>query len=123
MIVLDTHALVWWISEPSRLPKRTRTVVDAAMRESSIYVSSISCWEVAMLVKKGRLELSMAAPDWLASLEALPFLSFVPVDNRIALRSVELPPPLHEDPADRVIVATALTIGALVARRLQQGRR
>lgn len=66
-----------------------------------------------------RLAVAQAAcaPGWLASLEALPFLNFVPVDNRIALRSVELPPPRHEDPAYRVIVATALAIGAPLVTR------
>jgi PIN domain nuclease of toxin-antitoxin system len=49
--------------------------------------------------------------DWIAQTESLPFINFVPVDNRIALRSVQLPPPLHQDPADRVIMATALILG------------
>jgi PIN domain nuclease of toxin-antitoxin system len=63
-------------------------------------------------VRRGRLELSMDVGDWVAKAEALPLLRFVPVDNRIALRSVLLPPPLHNDPADRIIVATALQLGA-----------
>jgi PIN domain nuclease of toxin-antitoxin system len=65
-----------------------------------------------MLLRKGRLELAMPVEDWVSRSEALPFLQFVPFDNRIALRSNRLPGTLHEDPADRAIIATALTLGA-----------
>lgn len=53
----------------------------------------------------------MSAADWVARAAGLPFLHFVPVDNQIALRSIELPGDLHDDPADRLIVATALGLG------------
>ncbi len=58
-----------------------------------------------MLVKKGRLVLTMAVEDWVARSEALPFIHFVPVDNRIAVRSLQLNGRLPNDPADRIIVA------------------
>lgn len=112
MIVLDTHAWVWWISSPQQVSKPAREVIDGAMERGEIFVSSISCWEIALLIRKGRLELSMPVEDWVARSEALPFVQFVPFDNRIALRSNSLPGDLHEDPADRAIIATALTLGA-----------
>ncbi len=65
-----------------------------------------------MLVNRGRLELTMDVADWIANSEALPFLRFVPVTNQIALRSVSLPTDVHGDPADRMIIATALFLGA-----------
>ena len=58
--------------------------------------------------------------DWVgsaAACEALPSVRYVPVDNRIALRSVLLPDPLHDDPADRIIIATALQLGATLITR------
>lgn len=64
-----------------------------------------------MLVRKGRLELTTSVEDWVAKSEALSFFQFVPFDNQIALRSNRLPGELHEDPADRAIIATALTLG------------
>ena len=73
-------------------------------------ISAISCWELGTLVAAGRLELTMSAGDWIARCEALPVLSIVQVDGRIALRASELPP-VHRDPADRLIVATALSLG------------
>lgn len=113
MIVLDTHALVWWISDPSRLGARARRAIDAAVRaKESIGVSCISAWEVAMLVKAERLRLTIPVDAWLAQVELLPFFEFVPVDNRIGMRAVALDAFPHRDPADRIIVATALGVGA-----------
>ena len=65
-----------------------------------------------MLADKGRLQFSMDAQDWVTKAEALPFFRFVPVDNTIATRSVRLSEPFHKDPADRIIVATAIIFGA-----------
>ena len=114
MIVLDTHALVWWIGNPKRLSATARKAIDAAVAANGALVSCISTWEVAMLSLRGRLELALDVSDWLARVEALPYLRFVPVDNATALRSVLLPEPLHRDPADRIIIATALAHGAAV---------
>ncbi len=74
----------------------------------NIYISSISAWEVAILVSRGRLKLTMPANDWVAASEALPFFDFVPVSNSIALKSVQLPDSLHNDPADRIIIGFIL---------------
>ncbi len=121
MIALDTHAWVWWVAGDPRLSDAARDEIEIAMGTGSLVVSSISAWEVAMLVRRGRLELTMPVEDWVARSEALPFLRFVPVDTRIALRSVGLTD-LHDDPADRIIVATAVSLGARLVtrdRRLQ----
>jgi PIN domain nuclease of toxin-antitoxin system len=70
-----------------------------------------------MLVAKGRLTLTMDAGAWIKRSEFLPQLTFHPVDKAIAVRSVNLPGPFHSDPADRIIVATALSLGAKVVTR------
>ena len=116
MIVLDTHVWIWWVAGDPQLSAPAGREIDQAMGAGRLYVSSISAWEVALLARRGRLELTMAVGDWIARSEALPFLAFVPVDNRIALRSVELSG-LHDDPADRIIVATALSLGARLVTR------
>ena len=64
-----------------------------------------------MLVAKQRLVLTMHLDDWLASIERVDAITFIPVSNRIALRSNQLPQPIHKDPADRMIIATAKEIG------------
>lgn len=118
-VVLDTHAWVWWVSEPARLTPRAAKLVDTAASARTLYVSSISAWEVALLVRKDRLRLTMAVEDWVAKSETLPFLQFVPVDNAIALKSAMLPDFPHPDPADRIVAATALTLGAVLVTKDQ----
>lgn len=113
MIVLDTHALVWSMSSPPHTPARTRRVLDATVaRGDAVRVSAIGVWEIAMLVEPQRLELTMPADEWIAHAEAVPWLSLVAVDNRVALRAVHLADFPHRDSADRIIVATALVSGA-----------
>lgn len=111
MIVLDTHVWLWWISNPENLSLAANRAIDKAITESSIIISSISTWEIALLVDKGRLKLSVDIRDWVRKTESLPFVRFVPVDNTISLRSVSLPGQFHSDPADRIITATAMTMG------------
>lgn len=120
MIVLDTHTWIWWIASPEQISDRAREEIERGMESEEIYVSSISSWEVSLLVRKGRLKLALPVEDWIARSEALPFLHFVPLDNRIALRSNHLPGDFHDDPADRIIVATSMMLGAsLVSRDLR----
>ncbi len=111
MIVLDTHAWVWWLAEPERLSRKARDSIEEAAGKREVHVSSISTWEIAMLVERGRLALRMEVHDWIALSESLPSIRFVPVDNAILLRSVFLPGYGNRDPADRIIIATALTLG------------
>src|SRR5207244_12125940 len=105
MIGLDTHALVWWVSDPKRVPaKATRLVAGAVKAGESIAISSISVWEIAMLVARGRLALTMHVDAWIERVEALPFLTFVPVDSQIALPPVGLGAFASHDPAARMIL-------------------
>jgi PIN domain nuclease of toxin-antitoxin system len=113
-VVLDTHAWVWWISSPDELSKKAREAIDTAADSSTIYISSISVWEVSLLVMHKRIQLTMDVADWIARCEALPFLSFVPVDNLIALKANRLPDYTNRDPADRMIIATAIFLGGAV---------
>lgn len=81
------------------------------LQEGELLISSMTAWEIAMLVDRGRLILSMDATAWLAAVEAIEAVRFVPTDNEIGVKSVELPGEFHRDPADRVIVATARKFG------------
>ena len=117
MIVLDTHAWIWWVGSPMLLSETAKGIIDGAVAEKNVFISAISTWEVAILVSRGRLKLTMSAGDWVAASEALPFLNFVPVSNSIALKSVELPGVLHNDPADRIIIATAVSMGAILVTK------
>ncbi|CAE6710230.1 type II toxin-antitoxin system VapC family toxin [Paraburkholderia haematera] len=107
MIVLDTHTLVWWVTGDPTLSKKAKTAIAHEMAGGEILVSAISAWEIAMLVERERLLLSMDVSSWLATVSAIETVRFVPVDVEIATKSVDLPGEFHKDPADRMIVATA----------------
>ena len=109
MIVLDTHVLVWWVSGAAeKLSKPAAAALGKARgKEASVFVSAISAWEIAVLIQKGRLVLSMDVEEWLSHAASLPELRFLPVDRHTAVQSVRLPGDFHSDPADRLIVATA----------------
>ena len=117
MIVLDTHAWVWFISNPELLSERAKRYLDAAVEEKAIMISSISVWEVALLIAKKRLILTLELNDWIAKSEMLPFFKFIPVDNSVAIKAVNLLQPLHRDPADRIIIATAISLGAPIVTK------
>jgi PIN domain nuclease of toxin-antitoxin system len=126
VILLDTHALVWWASDPGQIPARARRrIEDAAESADGVAVSSITVWEIAMLVSRDRLRLTIPLDAWLAHLEALPSLRFIAVSNQIALGAVRLDGFPGRDPADRMIVATAILLGATLVtadRRLRAYR-
>jgi PIN domain nuclease of toxin-antitoxin system len=75
-----------------------------------VCISAISVWELFMLVKKGRLVLSVPPAAYVARTRKDPVMAIIPVDETIARRSVELPDH-HADPADRIILATAAEHG------------
>jgi PIN domain nuclease of toxin-antitoxin system len=112
MILLDTHVLFWWISENSKLTLPAIAAIEAEIPGGQILISSMSVWEVTMLVAAGRRTLSVSVPDWIAGFENIAEVTFIPVDNDIAVQSVLLPDGFHKDPADRIIVATARKFGA-----------
>ena len=117
VIVLDTHIWIWWISNPEQLTENAKNAIEKGVAERTICVSSICAWEVAMLVSKGRLQLTMDVNDWISKSETLPFLHFEPVNNRIAMKAVGLPGYIHNDPVDRIIIATALVLGAVLVTK------
>jgi PIN domain nuclease of toxin-antitoxin system len=106
VIVLDTHALVWWATGDPALSRRAKLAIDRERPGGAIIVSAISAWEIAMLVQREKLVLSMDAGSWLATVQTIDAVCFVPVDPEIAVKSVELTGEFH-NPADRMIVATA----------------
>jgi PIN domain nuclease of toxin-antitoxin system len=89
------------------LSEKARRTINKAVQAESVFISSISAWEVVMLVKRQRLVLTLDVHEWINTSAALPFVHFVPVGNDITVGAVNLPEPLHNDPADRIIAATA----------------
>lgn len=108
MLILDTHVLLWWVNGSDSLSKVAEKAIRKTLSQGSeIIVSSITAWEVSMLIEKGRLTLSMDVESWFAEISQIDGVRFLPVDNETAIKSTVLPGNFHKDPADRMIVATA----------------
>jgi PIN domain nuclease of toxin-antitoxin system len=110
MIVLDTHAWIWWVDGDERLTLAQRDAI-AAEEGSLIGVSAISCWEVAKLVELGRVALSCSLEEWLDQALSYPGVQLITLTPEIAIESTRLPGDFHRDPADQIIVATARVYG------------
>lgn len=105
MILLDTHIWHWWINQ---IPGKLSTeLVDLIENADEVVVSTISCFEMAWLVRHGRIELDLGLDEWFAEVEASQAVRYLPVTAEIARRAVDLPEH-HRDPQDRIIIATAL---------------
>jgi PIN domain nuclease of toxin-antitoxin system len=112
VIVLDTHVLLWWLSDPKRLSAAARRRIASATGERKIAISSISILEIATLVRRERLRLAIEVDRWLAALRSLPELLIEPVTADIALAAGNFGLELPGDAADRIIAATAQALNA-----------
>ncbi|MBN2232039.1 MAG: type II toxin-antitoxin system VapC family toxin [Pontiellaceae bacterium] len=106
MIMLDTHVLVWLDEGSFRLGPESRSLIDQALACGRLTVSAVSFWEIAMLVEKKRLEIRMNLQSW--RIELLENgLNEIGLNGFIAIRAGALTS-FHGDPADRMIVSSAL---------------
>jgi PIN domain nuclease of toxin-antitoxin system len=103
MVLLDTYALFFWTIDPARLFIQASKAIDAADR---LMLIAISVWEIALKVKRARLEMKMPLDEFLLGLQKLERLEILSVDAEVWVKSVLLEWD-HRDPADRVIVSTA----------------
>jgi PIN domain nuclease of toxin-antitoxin system len=103
VIVLDTHALLFWRAAPDKLGRAARR---ACERAQTLGVSAISFWEIGTLATKGRLKLRIPLLDWMRETLQGPRIEGLPVTPEIAALAATLT--MQGDPADRIIVATAL---------------
>ena len=110
MIVLDTHIWFYFINDgPEKLPAEARQ----AIKDNDVLgVSIISCWEIAMLVAKNRLRFSIDVQDWITQALKYKGIKLVEFTPEIAVLATRLPGEFHKDPADRIIVASSLKLGA-----------
>ncbi len=105
-VLLDTHALVWWTSDPDRLSAAAIRAIEEA---DEVGVAAITWWELAWLVERGRLSLSIPVRAWIADLARN--LLTLPLTPAIAMSAALMPDPFPRDPADRLIYATAVEHG------------
>ena len=106
MILLDTHVVLWMRLGDARLGPNARLEIDRAWQSGEVGVSAISFWEIALLKDKGRIRFPEDVSQWRRE-QLEQGVAEVAVNGAIAIRAVGLADFLA-DPADRLIVATAL---------------
>lgn len=114
MIVVDTHAWLWWVSEPRRLGKAARRSLEAANR---IGVPAICCLEIATLVSRGRISLDRPALEWMQDALGGGRIDLLPLTPAVAVKAADLPLNFPGDAADRIITATAILESAVLVTK------
>lgn len=106
-LLLDTHVWLWFVEgRAERLDAAIPERLERAARGGGLHISAITLWELGMLIAKGRLTIA-DLDHWILESRRVPGIRVEPVDDAVALESGRLPAPLHGDPADRLLVATA----------------
>jgi PIN domain nuclease of toxin-antitoxin system len=107
-LLVDTHIFVRWRLEPDELTRpQQRALRIAENRSTAISISAMTIWELALLAAKGRIKLKEPLDAWLANLVLQPLIEVLPITPEIAATGAQLGSDFHNDPADRIIVATA----------------
>jgi PIN domain nuclease of toxin-antitoxin system len=117
--VLDTHAWLWWLSEPDQLG---RAAIKRIQGSDRIGIAAVSCFEVAAAVAKGRVTLDRGTLEWLRQALSAPRVELLPLTPAVAVKATMLGR-FHGDPADRVIVATAILESAVLVTKDQRIRK
>lgn len=112
IIVLDTHLWVWYVNGDTQLyPAAWSERIATAAK---VAVSPVSCFEIALAQARGRIQLKCLLAEWFADALEPAGVDLFPLTPGIAMRAVQLSP-VHRDPFDRLIIATALEYDAKLA--------
>lgn len=108
MILMDTCAIIWDALEPSALSKNAIAAIDEADERNALIIADISMWEIAMLIKKQRLEVNTSAANFINLFLQSRNISVKSISPEIAELSVNFDNEINNDPADRLIAATSI---------------
>jgi len=106
-LLLDTHIWFRYQVSPNILRASTADAIDRAALRNAVFVSAISVWELAMLERDGKLDLYGGSDRWVQDALSKPGIALLPLSPQIAVASVYLPDPMHKDPSDCILVASA----------------
>ncbi len=115
-ILLDTSAVLW-LMNGERIAEEAKQAIDSHAISGGVFVSPISAWEIATVVRKGRMTLSMAPDSWFDAVLALRGVRPAPMPPRTLIASVFLPGDPPSDPADRILAATARAENLILVTR------
>ncbi|MBN2443383.1 MAG: type II toxin-antitoxin system VapC family toxin [Spirochaetales bacterium] len=105
MYLLDTHVLLWLASNQENLPEEVIEIIKT--NPNNLFISSITAFEITIKTIKKKLKLPLTPEKWIPGALKQHHIEEIPMDSRIAIRSALLPA-IHNDPCDRVIIATAM---------------
>lgn len=107
-LLLDTHVWIWMVDgRTEEVSPSCLVLLREAADHGRLRVSAVSAWELGLLHVRGRLRLEQEPESWLRAALTEPGIIAVPLDAEAALLSSRLPWPIHGDPADRLLIATA----------------
>jgi len=106
MLLLDTCILLWLSADQKKISKKAKNTIEK--NADALFVSAISAFEIAVKARNKKLKLPMSVMDWFSEVLNFHGIHELPVTGHIAISSTQLPP-LHNDPCDRIIIATAQT--------------
>lgn len=110
--LVDTHIWLWWLNgDDRRLARPVMAVLDAAASARELFVSEISYWEVALKARRGGLSLRLPVEEWVRRAETAPGVRHISADRSVLVRSALLDDALIRDPADRILIASAMLHG------------
>lgn len=110
-LLLDTHIALWLDSGDDRLRPSTRALIDGCWRNGgTIFLSAVTVWEIALLVDTGRIDLDIPVEAWVERFLTRPGIEAVPLGHRAASRAYQLHHLEHRDPADRLLISTAIEL-------------
>jgi PIN domain nuclease of toxin-antitoxin system len=116
-LVLDTHVWIWTVNGDDEIQPALREKIAVALRQASVLVPSICVWEVGMLAKRSRIQLSKPLSIWIQEALDLSGFCLAPLCDAVALEAANLPGEFHSDPADCMIIATARINSAVLLTR------
>jgi PIN domain nuclease of toxin-antitoxin system len=105
-VLLDTHVIVW-LAEKMEMRKEARAAIERALSENAAFISVISAWEIAQLSVRGRISMQVSPSRWIERFLAITGCSTISLTLESAIAAALLPP-IHRDPADRFLIATAV---------------
>jgi PIN domain nuclease of toxin-antitoxin system len=108
MRLVDTHILIWDALAPHLLSDAAAQALAQANQQDGILLSDISLWEMAMLIHKGRVQVATDCQSFITLVLQANNCQIRPITPQIATIAVELPQTITADPADRLILATAV---------------
>ncbi|UYO01477.1 MAG: type II toxin-antitoxin system VapC family toxin [Devosia sp.] len=115
--LLDTHALIWAVEGVDMAAAAIEAINAAAANDQQIFVSPISAWERGLLIAKGRITSPIAPGLWFDRVVAMKEIALADLTPGILTDSSFLPLPVHNDPADRILITTARTLDLTIITR------